>query len=179
MKKTLIATTLLLSSGLVFATEKSHEHDTSPSQATMKQDKSAVMDKNMPVIHEKMQKMQKMQAQMTEINQTQDPDKREDLLKTHMKSMQDMMKMMGTMRGEKTMKMGQGMNMSDGKMMEIPQDGMMEGKQQNMMEMMNRQGMMEKQMNMMQMMMDQMMENQAASEETRNIREKLYNHIKR
>lgn len=176
MKKTLIATTLLLSSGLIFATEKSHEHDTSPSQATMKQDNSAVMDKKMPMMHEK---MQKMQAQMTEINQTQDPDKREDLLKTHMKSMQDMMKMMRTMRGEKTMKMGQGMNMSDGKMMEMPEDGMIEGKQQNMMEMMNRQSMMEKQMNMMQMMMDQMMENQAASEETRNIREKLHNHIKR
>lgn len=163
MKKTLIATTLLLSSGLIFATEKSHEHDTSPSQATMKQDNSAVMDKKMPMMHEK---MQKMQAQMTEINQTQDPDKREDLLKTHMKSMQDMMKM------------GQGMNMSDGKMMEMPQDGMMEGKQQNMMEMMNRQGMMEKRMNMMQMMMDQMIQNQAASEETCNIRDKLNDHMK-
>jgi len=110
----------------------------------------------MPMMHEK---MQKMQAQMTEINQTQDPDKRESLLKAHMNSMQDMMK---NMNGEKTMMMRQGMNMSDGKMMEMPQDGMME-----------------KRMNMMQMMMEQMMQNQAASEQTRSMREKGHEHTKR
>tara|TARA_R110001606_G_C15404705_1_gene654306 strand:- start:36903 stop:37385 length:483 start_codon:yes stop_codon:yes gene_type:complete len=160
MKKTLIATTLLLSSGLAFATEKSHEHDTSPSQTTMKQDKSAATDQNMPMMHEN---MKKMQAQMTEINKTQDPDKRDELLKTHMNSMQDMMKKMGTMQGEKTMKMGKGMNMSD----------------ENMMDMMNRQGNMENHMNMMEMMMEMIMQNQAASEETRTIRENLHKHIKR
>jgi hypothetical protein len=164
MKKTLIATTLLLSSGLIFATEQSHEHNAPHSKSTIDHDNSAVMDKKMPMMHES---LQKMRSQMAEIHQSQDPDKRENLLMSHMNNMQDMMKMMG-----------RGMNMSEGNMGEMPQDGMMEGKQQNMMEMMNRQGMMEKRMNMMQMMMDQMIQNQAASKETCNIRDKLNDHMK-
>jgi hypothetical protein len=38
--------------------------------------------------------------------------------------------------------------------------------------------MMEQRMDMMQMMMDQMLQNQAASEETRMIRERLHDHSK-
>lgn len=164
MKKTLIATTLLFSSGLIFATEQSHEHNAPHSKSTIDQDNSAVMEQNMPMMHES---LQKMRSQMDEFHQTQDPDKRESLLKSHMNSMQDMMRMMG-----------RGMNMSDGKMMEMPQDRMMENKQENIMGIMNRQGMMEKRMNMMQMMMDQMIQNQAASKETCNIRDKLNDHMK-
>ena len=99
--------------------------------------------------------MQKMRTQMDEINKTEDPDKRDELIESHMADMQSMMKMMGGQQDDKVT---------------APQGGMME--------MMSNQQMMKKRMDMMQMMMDQMMQSQAAGEETRMIRERRHDHRK-
>lgn len=100
-------------------------------------------------------------------------------------------KMMGGQQGDKMAApqggmMGQGMGMQGGKMMggqqgdkmAAPQGNMMGGQQAGMMDMMNRQQTMEQRMDMMQMMIDQMMQNQAAIEETRVIRDRLHDHRK-
>jgi hypothetical protein len=189
--KTMVAvTTLLMSSGLVLATGQSQEqqihHPDSAGGTT--QVAPAMPGGSMPMMpmHEQ---MQKMRSQMAAIHRTEDPDKRDELIESHMEDMQGMMKMMHGMREGQPMMgqggiMGQGMGMPGGKMMggqqgdemAAPQGGMMGGQQGCMMgmrtmKMMNRQQMMEKRMDMMQMMMDQMMQNQAAAEETRKMRD--------
>ena len=185
--KTIVAvSTLLMSSGLALAAgegqdQKSHH----PQQAgtTLKQMPAGPGGgMQMMPMHEH---MQKMHAQMEEIRRTEDPDKRDELIRAHRADMQEMMKMMQGMHGGKPM-MGQGMGMPGGKMMggqprdrvAAPQGGMMGGQQAGMMEMMDRQQMMQQRMDMMQMMMDQMMQNQAAIEETRMIREQRHDHRK-
>jgi len=161
--KTMVAVTMLLmSSGLVLAAGQSQEqqdhHPDSAGETTQGAPAMPVGGMPMMPMHAH---MQKMRAQMAEIHRTEDPDKRDELIESHMTDMQGMMKMMHGMREGQSM-MGQG--------------GMMGGQQGYMMgmrtmEMMNRQQMMEKRMDMMQMMMDQMMQNQAASEETRKMRD--------
>jgi len=160
MKKTLLATTLLMSSGFIFAAEQTSDHKDhhSDSATTMTQEKTGMSAENMPM-------MQAMRSQMMEINQTVDPDKRDELIQAHMANMR---KMMQEMHGDSNAMMGQSMDMSDGTMGD---------KEKKMMEMMNQQGMMGKRMNMMLMMMDQMMQNLAASEETHVMRTKRHDHM--
>jgi hypothetical protein len=164
MKNMLLVTTLLMSSGFIFAAEPSSDHKDhhGDSAMTMTQRETDMSADNMPM-------MQEMHSQMMEINQTTDPDKRDELIQAHMVNMRKMMKMMQDMHGDSKAVMRHGMDMSD---------GMMDDKDKNMMAMMNRQRMMEKRMNMMQMMMDQMMLNQAASEETHTMRAKRHDHMK-
>jgi len=212
--KTLVAvTTLLMSPGLVLAADQTQDHKArhpdSGAATTQGAPPTAGGGMSMMPMHEH---MQKMRAQMAEIHRTEDPDKRDELIKSHMSDMQDMMKMMQSMHGGKPMMgqggmMDQGMGLKGGKMMggqqgdkkSAPQGGMMgqdmgmQGKPggrmmgggpqsdmmgMRMMEMMDRQQMMEQRMDMMQMMMDQMIENRAASEETRMIRERRHDHRK-
>jgi len=67
------------------------------------------------------EQMQKMQAQMAEIHRTEDPDKRDALIQSHMADMQNMIKVMiQNMHGGKSMMgpggiMGPGMGMQGGK----------------------------------------------------------------
>lgn len=182
--KTIVAvTTLLMSSGLALAagdTQDQQSHHPEPAGTTA-QPATAGSGGDMPMMpmHEN---MQKMHAQMEEIRRTEDPDKRDELIQSHIASMQEMMQMM---HGGKPM-MGQGMGMQGGKMMggqqgdkmAASQGSMMGDQQAGMMEMMNRQQMMQQRMDMMQMMMDQMMQNQAAIEETRMIRDRRHDHRK-
>ena len=175
-------TTLVMSSGLALAAgeaqgDKAHHPESAGAQQTPTGSGGGMPMRQM---HEH---MQKMQAQMEQIRRTEDPDKRDELIQSHMASMQDMMKMMQGMHGGKSMMgpggmMGQGMDMHGGKMMGGQQGDQMAAPQGSKMEMMNRQQMMEQRMDMMQMMMDQMMQNQAANEETRMIRERRYDHRK-
>ncbi len=151
--KILVAvTTLLMGSGMTLAAGQSQEehqahHPEEAGTAAQQPMAGPGGDTPMMPMHEK---MQKMRSQMTEIHQTEDPDKRDALIRSHMEDMQGMMKMMQGMHGGKPMMGG-------------PQGGMPQ--------MMNRQQMMGQRMDMMQMMMDQMMQNQAASEETRRLRD--------
>ena len=189
-KTMIVVTALLMSSSLALAAGDAQEpkaHHPNPEEGTA-QGAPAIPGSGMPMMpmHEH---MQKMRAQMAEIHRTKDPDKRDELIESHMADMQGMMKMMHGMREGQSMMgqggmMGRGMGMPGGQMMggqqgdkmAAPQGGMMGGQQGCMMgmrtmKMMNRQQMMEKRMDMMQMMMDQMMQNQAASEETRKMRD--------
>ena len=185
--KTMVAvTTLLMSSSLALAAGEAQDHKAHhpESPGAIGQETPSATAGGMPM-------MQKMQAQMVEIRRTEDPDKRDELIQSHMADMQRMMKMMQDMHGDKSMMgaggmMGQGMGMQGGGMMGGQQgdkraasQGVMTGEQQSgMMEMMNRQQMMEQRMDMMQMMMDQMMQNQAATGETRMIRDRRHDHSK-
>ena len=186
MKATTIVavTTLLMSTGLVLAAGqtqegKSHHPD---SAGSTDQTVPAMSGGDMPMMAMQ-EHMQKMHAQMEEIRRTEDPDKRDELINAHMAEMQNMMKMMQDMHGGNPMMgkggmMGQGMGMSGGKMMGGQQADKMAAPQGGMMEMMDRQQMMEQRMGMMQMMMDQLIQNQAASEETRMIRDRRHDHRK-
>jgi hypothetical protein len=102
MKKTLLATTLLLSSSLLWAAGQGHDHD----QQTKSSHVEKTMDMgSMPMMKDK---MSKMQSQMEEIKKTDDPEKREQLIQAHKSSMHDMMKMMQDKMGndkEKNMMM--------------------------------------------------------------------------
>ena len=89
--------------------------------------------------------MEKMQQQMQRLMQTQDPKDRDKLLKEHMQTMQEQMKMMSGM-------MGQGM-MKDGGMAGGAKGGQGMPTDQRMQ-------MMEQRMDMMQKMMDQMLKHQ-------------------
>ena len=183
--KTILAvTTLVMSAGIALAAEDKQEHKTHHPDAAgvTAKGNSAMPGGGMPMMQMK-EHMQKMRTQMAEIHRTEDPDKRDELIQSHMADMQEMMKMMQGMHGGKSM-MGQGM--TGGKMMggqqgdnvAAPQGGMKGGQQAGMMEMMNRQQMMEQRMDMMQMMMNQMVQDQAAREETRKIRERRHDHRK-
>ncbi|MGB7932356.1 MAG: hypothetical protein WCH04_09030 [Gammaproteobacteria bacterium] len=186
------ATTLLMSSSLALAAGETQDHEAhhpEPADATAQQ-MPAGSAGGMPMMqmHEQ---MQKMHAQMEEIRRTEDPDKRDELIQSHMADMQGMMKMMQDMHGDKPMMgpggmMGQGMRMQGGGMTggqqgdkrAASQGGMTGEQQPGMMEMMNRQQMMEQRMDMLQMLMDQMLQNQAAMEETRTIRDRRHDHSK-
>ena len=138
-----------------------HHPDAGQQQAAPAQgDKAAGM--NM----EKMQeKMKKMQEQMEKIHAATDPAERRKLMKEHMQSMQEGMKMMGRMGGG--MKGGDMMAKAkkdqDGPMMEDgggDKGGMMGGM------MMKKHKKMEDRMDMMQMMMEQMIEHEKAEQDT-------------
>lgn len=118
--------------------------------------------------------MQIMQEQMSKINQTQDPQERQKLLKQHWSAMRDSMGMMRGMMGAMGCPMMGNHAMPDGMMMD---DHMMSGKMMNgnMMgwhdmsgyydkltpeQMKQRQYMMDQYMGMQQMMMDNMMQHQ-------------------
>ncbi len=145
--------TLAMSPGLVLATGAAHEtgghsKDSAPLGG---QPMSGMTDGGMSMMSMQ-KKMQEMRAQMATINKTQDPQRRDELVRQHMDSMREMMK---TMQGGREGKPG------------MQQGGSME-------KMMNQQKMMEQRMDMMQMMMDQMMQNQAAAEETQRIRARIH-----
>jgi hypothetical protein len=172
--KTIVAvTTLLMSSGLVLASGEAQDQKAQHPEAAgaAAQQTPAGPGGGMPM----MKMHENMRAQMEEINRTEDPDKRDKLIQTHMTDMQGMMKMMQGMHGGKPMKGADGMM---GQGMEMPGGKKMDGQKGGMMEMMSNQKMMEKRMDMMQLMMDQMMQNQAAVEETRMIRDRRHDHRK-
>ena len=173
--KTILAvTTLVMSAGVALAAEDKQEHKAHHPDAAGVTDKgnSAMPGGGMPMMQMN-EHMQKMRTQMAEIHRTEDPDKRDELIQSHMADMQAMMKMMQGMHGGKSM-MGQGGMMGQG----MTGGKMMGGQQAGMMEMMNRQQMMEQRMDMMQMMMNQMVQERAAREETRKIRERRHDHRK-
>jgi hypothetical protein len=179
-----------LSPGLALAVDQSQEYQTRQmdSGAAAGQEAPTMSGGGMPM----QEQMQKMRSQMDEIHRTKDPDKRNELIQAHMESMQEMMKMMQGMHGGQSMMGPGGMpggNMTGGRPGGMPESGMgMQGGKMTeglqgesmatprgampggMMDMMNRQQMMEQRMGMMQMMMDQMIQNQAAMEDTRQIR---------
>lgn len=171
-------TTLLMNSGLAMATgntmEQKANHPNAVGGTVQVAPAKPVGGMPMKAMHEH---LQKMRSQMAEINRTEDPDKRDELLESHMADMQSMMKTMHGMRDEQS-KMGQGMGMRGGKMMGGQQGDKMAAPQGGMMEMMNHQKMLEHRMDIMEMMMDQMMQNQAASEKTRKYRKWRYNRYK-
>ena len=108
--------------------------------------------------------MKKMQEQMQKIHATTDPAERRKLMKEHMQSMQEGMKMMGRMGGG--MKGGDMMAKAKkdqgGSMMEDgggDKGGMMGGM------MMKKHKKMEDRMDMMQMMMEQMIEHEKAEQD--------------
>jgi hypothetical protein len=180
-KTMVVVTTLLMSSGLVLAAGYAQElnADHPGSTGGTNQDAPTTPSGGMPMMPMHAH-MQKMRSQMAEIHRTKDPDKRDELIESHMENMQSMMKMMHGMREGQSMMaqggmMGPGMDMPGGMMMSGQQGDKMATRQGCMMGMRtmgmkNRQQMMEKRMDMMQMMMDQMMQNQAAAEETRKMK---------
>jgi len=108
--------------------------------------------------------MKKIQEQMQKINATTDPAERRKLMKEHMQSMQEGMKMMGRMGGG--MKDGDMMAKAKkdqgGSMMDDSggdKGGMMGGM------MMKKHKKMEDRMDMMQMMMEQMIEHEKAEQD--------------
>tara|TARA_R110001583_G_scaffold6774_2_gene34038 strand:+ start:251 stop:691 length:441 start_codon:yes stop_codon:yes gene_type:complete len=144
MKKTLLATTLLISSGLIFAAgQEVHEqkHKVQPTQQTQGE---GMTEESMTMMMQK--DMEKIRSQMAEIHKTVDPVKQDELIQAHLADMHKMMKMMNQMHGGNDAMMGQGS--------------------------------MEKRMSMMQMMMEQMIQNQQATEANRKFREKGHDHIK-
>ena len=184
VKTMAVMTTLLMNSGLVLATGNTMEQKANHPNAVggTTQEAPAKPGGTMPMkpMHEH---LQKMRTQMAEINRTEDPDKRDELIESHMADMQSMMKMMHGMREQQSMMgkggmMGKGMGMPGGKMMGGQQGDTMAAPQGGMVEMMNRQKMLEHRLDIMEMMMEQMMQNQAASEKTRKYRKWRYNRFK-
>lgn len=106
MKKTLIATTLLISSGLIFAAEKDHEHDSKSQPSHQTQGEKGMTDESMTMMMQK--DMEKMRSQLAEIHKTVDPVKQDELLQAHLADMHKMMKMMNQMHGGNDAMMGQG-----------------------------------------------------------------------
>jgi hypothetical protein len=108
-----------MSIGIALATDQSQQHKAHypDSGVATDQGASAMPGGGMPM-HEQ---MQKMQAQMAEIHRTEDPDKRDALIQSHMADMQNMIKVMiQNMHGGKSMMgpggiMGPGMGMQGGK----------------------------------------------------------------
>lgn len=175
---------LLTGSGLAPAAAQPQEHQAQQPDtgAATGREAPAMPGGGMPM----QEQMQKMRSQMAEIHRTEDPDKRDELIHAHLETMQEMMKMMQGMHGGQAM-MGQGGmpggNMTGDQPGGMMGPGMMKGDQPGggmvaprgampggMMNMMKRQQMMEQRMDMMQMMMGQMIQNQAAMEESRQIR---------
>ena len=129
----------------VFA-EKGHEHDDSKGPV-----KNGMMmgHEQMMAMHEHMQKMKEM---MAKIKAETDPEKRQQLMQEHRRTMQGGMKMLDESMG---MGMGKGMDMTKAG----------SSKMGNM-DMKKRMDMMEERMGMMQMMMGQMMEHESESKKT-------------
>ena len=126
--------------------EKGHEHDDSKGPV-----KNGMMmgHEQMMAMHEHMQKMKEM---MAKIKAETDPEKRQQLMQEHRRTMQGGMKMLDESMG---MGMGKGMDMTKAG----------SSKMGNM-DMKKRMDMMEERMGMMQMMMGQMMEHESESKKT-------------
>ena len=126
--------------------EKGHEHHDSKGPV-----KNGMMmgHEQMMAMHEHMQKMKEM---MAKIKAETDPEKRQQLMQEHRRTMQGGMKMMDESMG---MGMGKGMDMTKAG----------SSKMGNM-DMKKRMDMMEERMGMMQMMMGQMMEHESESKKT-------------
>ena len=142
-----LSTVLILGAGCATTAEQAEEASEMP-QAAMANSSMPMQDMPKMQMHEY---MQKMHMQMAEIHNTDDPDKRDVLIKSHRESMHNMMSKMQSMHTEKSM--------MDGKMDKC------------MMHMKPKHEKMHQHMKMMQMMMDQMMQNQEASEETLKMRQ--------
>ena len=132
-----------------------HHPGADQSQATPAQDDKAAMKMD------KMQeKMKTMQEQMGKIHSAKDPQERKKLMKEHMQSMQDGMKMMG----------GMGVGVKGGDMMAKAKKDQAESKVDagdgmEMCMMMIKHNSVEARLDMMQMMMEQMMEHESAEQE--------------
>ena len=132
-----------------------HHPGADQSQATPAQDDKAAMKMD------KMQeKMKTMQEQMGKIHAAKDPQERKKLMKEHMQSMQEGMKMMG----------GMGAGMRGGDMMAKARKDQAEsmtdvGDGMEMCMMMKKHKSVEARLDMMQMMMEQMMEHESAEQE--------------
>jgi hypothetical protein len=124
----------------VFA-EKGHEHGDSKGPV---KDGMMMGHEQMMAMHEHMQKMKEM---MAKIKAETDPEKRQQLMQEHRRTMQGGMKMLDESMG---MGMGKGMDMTKAG----------SSKMGNM-DMKKRMDMMEERMGMMQMMMGQMMEHES------------------
>lgn len=164
MAKTMIATiAILFAAAFALSAEQDIDHgahhraDNSANAGQASTEYSGVMP-----MKQMQESMQKMHSQMAEIHRTQDPEKRDELIEAHMKSMQDMMQNM--------MKMMQGGGMMAGQM-GISGAGHQagEGGDQKLaiMSMMARQENLEKRMDMMHVMMDQMLQSQAAAKKSK------------
>ena len=132
-----------------------HHPGADQSQATPAQDDKAAMKMD------KMQeKMKTMQEQMGKIHAAKDPQERKKLMKEHMQSMQEGMKMMG----------GMGAGMRGGDMMAKAKKDQAEsmtdaGDGMGMCIMMKKHKSVEARLDMMQKMMEQMMEHEGAEQE--------------
>ncbi|NIN58536.1 MAG: hypothetical protein GTN56_01670 [Xanthomonadales bacterium] len=167
---TMIAVTaFLFTASPMQAAEESQEHESHhPDVAVeLEKDASAMPGGSMPM-HDM---MQKMRSQMMAIHESSDPDQRDELTRAHMDSMREMMNMMQEMHGSEGMMGMKGRMMMGGK----PGDEMApaEGEAKPMMPCRKQ---MQQRMDMMQMMMGQMMQNQAARDETRALREQAHDH---
>ena len=132
-----------------------HHPGADQSQATPAQDDKAAMKMD------KMQeKMKTMQEQMGKIHSAKDPQERQKLMKEHMQSMQEGMKMMGGMgAGMKGGDMMAKAKKDQAESMTDADDGM------EMCMMMKKHKSVEARMDMMQKMMAQMMEHEGAEQE--------------
>lgn len=132
-----------------------HHPGADQSQATPAQDDKAAMKMD------KMQeKMKTMQEQMGKIHAAKDPQERKKLMKEHMQSMQEGMKMMG----------GMGAGMRGGDMMAKARKDQAEsmtdvGDGMEMCMMMKKHKSVEARLDIMQMMMEQMMEHESAEQQ--------------
>ena len=132
-----------------------HRPGADQSQATPAQDDKAAMKMD------KMQeKMKTMQEQMGKIHAAKDPQERKKLMKEHMQSMQEGMKMMG----------GMGAGMRGGDMMAKARKDQAEsmtdvGDGMEMCMMMKKHKSVEARLDIMQMMMEQMMEHESAEQQ--------------
>lgn len=125
MKRTLIATTLLISSGLIFAAEQNHDHQSQPSHQT--QGEKGMTEEAMS---EMMQKdMEKMRSQMAEIHKTVDPIKQEELIEAHLATMHKVMERMHKMHGGNDAMMGQKSMEKQMNMMQMMMDQMIQNQQ--------------------------------------------------
>ena len=132
-----------------------HHPGADQSQATPAQDDKAAMKTD------KMQeKMKTMQEQMGKIHSAKDPQERQKLMKEHMQSMQEGMKMMGGMgAGMKGGDMMAKAKKDQAESMTDADDGM------EMCMMMKKHKSVEARLDMMQKMMEQMMEHEGAEQE--------------
>ena len=135
--------------------DAAHHPGADQSQATPAQDDKAAMKMD------KMQeKMKTMQEQMGKIHAAKDPQERKKLMKEHMQSMQEGMKMMG----------GMGAGMRGGDMMAKARKDQAEsmtdvGDGMEMCMMMKKHKSVEARLDIMQMMMEQMMEHESAEQQ--------------
>jgi len=118
------------------------------------------------------QNMQKMMKQMKEINTTQDPKKRKQLMHEHMQNMHEGMQMMRSTGG------GMMMGMTGDKKGGAGMMGKGMGKNMDSKDMSQRHQMMEQRVDMMQMMMEQMMDQMMVQEGVPPKMKKQHDHYK-